>query len=127
MDFSDFVAGKSSPQDSYIGWLLMSAVYMKSAHLETKSYARHKAYDFYYDGISSLTDTFSEQWLGFSGRGYVASLPAVKEFPNDTLKFLDLIIKKTEGMYTKCPRALHTVLDDVQGLALQTKYLLSLE
>ena len=59
MDFSDFVAGKSSPQDSYIGWLLMSAVYMKSAHLETKSYARHKAYDFYYDGISSLTFHFA--------------------------------------------------------------------
>lgn len=67
MKFDDFVTGRGSEVDSYIGWLLVSLAYFKSAHLETKSYARHKAYDFYFTEIQGPLDQFSEQWLGYSG------------------------------------------------------------
>lgn len=127
MEFNDFVDGKGNQADAYIGLLLISTAYIKSAHLETKSYARHKAYDFFYDGILDLTDSFSEQWLGFSGKKYVASLPDTKSLPKDTVEFLDIVIKKTEDMYKESPKALQSILDDIAGLAYQTKYLLTLE
>lgn len=127
MKFNDFVTGKSSKTDEYIGWLLASSAYIKSAHLETKSYARHKAYDFYYDGIKGLVDSFSEQWLGYSGKPYVANLPDMGQMPKDTIQFLDTIVEKTEALYDSTPRALHSIMDDISGLAYQTKYLLSLE
>lgn len=127
MKFNDFVKGKGTKIDEYIGWLLASSAYIKSAHLETKSYARHKAYDFYYEGIIGLTDTFSEQWLGYSGTMYVANLPDMKEMPKDTIEFLDGIVEKTEAAYELTPRAIHSVLDEIASLAYQTKYLLSLE
>ena len=127
MGFNDFIDGKGNQADEYIGWLLVSTAYIKSAHLETKSYARHKAYDFFYDGILDLTDSFSEQWLGYSGKKYVASLPETKSLPKDTVEFLDIIIKKTDGMYKIAPKAIASILDDIAGLAYQTKYLLTLE
>lgn len=127
MKFNDFVKGKGNKIDEYIGWLLASSAYIKSAHLETKSYARHKAYDVYYNGIRELTDTFSEQWLGYSGQAYVANLPDMSQMPKDTIAFIDLTIEKTEAAYGLCPNAIHAVLDEIAGLAYQTKYLLSLE
>ncbi|BAQ22761.1 starvation-inducible transcriptional regulator [Edwardsiella phage PEi20] len=127
MTFNDFVKGPGNKIDEYIGWLLASSAYIKSAHLETKSYARHKAYDFYYNGIRDLTDTFSEQWLGYSGQPYIANLPDMGQMPKDTIVFLDTIIEKTDAAYSVCPRALQAVLDEIAGLAYQTKYLLTLE
>lgn len=127
MKFNDFVKGPGTKIDEYIGWLLASSAYFKSAHLETKSYARHKAYDFYYDGIRDLTDTFSEQWLGFSGLKYTASLPDMNKMPKDTIQFIDATIKMTEEIYGGLPKALQSVSDDIMGLLFQTKYLLSLE
>lgn len=127
MTFNDFVKGPGTKIDEYIGWLLASSAYFKSAHLETKSYARHKAYDFYYNGIRDLTDTFSEQWLGFSGQKYVASLPDMDKMPKDTILFIDTTINMSEAIYGGVPKALQSVLDDIVGLLYQTKYLLSLE
>lgn len=127
MKFNDFVKGKGDEVDKFIGWLLVSTAYFKSAHLETKSYARHKAYDFYYDEIQPLTDKFSEQYLGFSGKPYVASLPDAGQMPKDTFKFLDEMIKCAEPIYGKVPRALHSVLDELVGVCFQTKYLLTLD
>lgn len=127
MTFNDFVKGPGNKIDEYIGWLLASSAYFKSAHLETKSYARHKAYDFYYNGIRDLTDTFSEQWLGFSGLKYSASLPDMNKMPKDTIQFIDVTITMTESFYGQMPKALQSVLDEIMGLLFQTKYLLSLE
>lgn len=127
MKFDDFVKGKGSKNDEYIGWLLASSAYIKSAHLETKSRARHIAYDFFYERIGGFTDTFSEQWLGFSGKSYTATFPDMNKMPKDTIQFLDLVIEKTEATYDNVPRALHSVLDEISGLAYQTKYLLSLQ
>lgn len=127
MKFNDFVKGKGTEVDQFIGWLLASTAYVKSAHLETDSYARHKAYDFYYAEIQPLIDKFSEQYLGFSGKPYVASLPSASQMPKDTIKFMDEMIKCVEPIYDKTPRALHSILDDIVGVCYQTKYLLSLK
>ena len=113
--------------DSYIGWLLVSLAYFKSAHLETKSYARHKAYDFYFTEIQGPLDQFSEQWLGYSGKQYKAALPSASDLPKDTILFLDEMIKSSERVYKVVPKAIQSTLDDIVGVFFQTKYLLTLE
>ncbi|AEN93750.1 hypothetical protein EpBp7_0033 [Escherichia phage Bp7] len=96
MKFNDFVPSRGSEVDSYIGWLLVSLAYFKSAHLETKSYARHKAYDFYYVEVQGPLDQFSEQYLGFSGKEYKASLPSASDLPKDPVDFLDELLKASD-------------------------------
>ncbi|ADO19448.1 starvation-inducible transcriptional regulator [Escherichia phage vB_EcoM_RZ] len=127
MKFDDFVTGRGSEVDSYIGWLLVSLAYFKSAHLETKSYARHKAYDFYFTEIQGPLDQFSEQWLGYSGKQYKAALPSASDLPKDTILFLDEMIKSSERVYKVVPKAIQSTLDDIVGVFFQTKYLLTLE
>lgn len=127
MKFDDFVTGRGSEVDSYIGWLLVSLAYFKSAHLETKSYARHKAYDFYFTEIQGPLDQLSEQWLGYSGKQYKAALPSASDLPKDTILFLDEMIKSSERVYKVVPKAIQSTLDDIIGVFFQTKYLLTLE
>lgn len=127
MKFDDFVTGRGAEVDSYIGWLLVSLAYFKSAHLETKSYARHKAYDFYFTEIQGPLDQFSEQWLGYSGKQYKAALPSASDLPKDTILFLDEMIKSSERVYKVVPKAIQSTLDDIVGVFFQTKYLLTLE
>lgn len=127
MKFNEFINGNGNKIDEYIGWLLASTAYFKSAHLETKSYARHKAYDFYYDAIPALTDKFSEQWLGHSGKNYTANFPDLSKASKDTIEFLDGMVKSSEEIYSKVPKAIQSTIDDIVGVCYQTKYLLSLQ
>lgn len=127
MKFNEFVKGKGTKVDEYIGWLLVSTAYFKSAHLETKSYARHKAYDFFYDAIPAVTDKFSEQWLGYSEKGYTANLIDLSKVPKDTIEFLDNLIKGSDEIYKIVPQAIQSTVDEIVGICYQTKYLLSLQ
>lgn len=127
MDFKDFVPGKGTEVDKFIGSLLVSLAYFKSAHLETKSYARHKAYDFYYNEIQGPLDKFSEQYLGFSAKPYKASLPSPTELPKDVIVFIDSLVQAASKIYGGVPSALQSTLDDIVGVLYQTKYLLTLE
>lgn len=127
MKFDDFVTGRGSEVDSYIGWLLVSLAYFKSAHLETKSYSRHKAYDNFFSKIPALTDSFGETWLGFSGKKYSPAIPSQKDLPLDTIKMLDHIISESERIYETMPGAIKNIIDEINALCYQTKYLLSLD
>lgn len=128
MKFNDFVKdGKVTPQDEFIGLLMASQAYFHSAHFETKSYARHKAYNVYFDEIPELIDAFGEQWLGFSGRSYVPAIPSQKELPTDTIEMLDKILADAKEIYSSLPPAIQSTMDDITGLCYKTKYLLSLQ
>lgn len=126
--FEDFITtGKKLPEDEFIGLLMASASYFHSAHFETKSYARHKAYNFFFDTIPELTDKFGEQWLGWSGKKYTPSIPSQQDLPTDTIEMLDSITAKAESIYDKMPGAIRNTIDEINGIVFQTKYLLSLE
>lgn len=128
MKFSDFTPkDKSTEADEYLGLLMASQAYFHSAHFETKSYARHKAYDFIFSELPGLIDKFGEQYLGFSGKKYSPAIPDAKSLPSDTIKMIDYILVQSEGIYEKMPPAIRSTLDDIVGMFYQGKYLLSLE
>ncbi len=128
MKFNDFVKdGKPTPQDEFIGLLMASQAYFHSAHFDTKSYARHKAYEVFFDEIPDLIDAFGEQWLGYSGAAYKPALPDQSKLPTDTIDMLDSIVAKANLIYKSLPPALQSTIDDITGLCFKTKYLLSLQ
>lgn len=127
MKFKDFnTTGKTTPADEFLGLLMVAQSYFHSAHFETKSYERHKAYDFIFSELPDLIDKFGEQYLGWSGRKYVPSLPSASELPTDTVEMIDHIISKANAVYKQMPPALQSTLDDITGMFYQSKYLLSL-
>ncbi|UPW42473.1 hypothetical protein EBPHNEJP_00175 [Salmonella phage CF-SP2] len=128
MKFEDFAkSGKSNEANRYLGLLMVSRSYFHSAHFETKSYARHKAYNFIFDELPDLIDKFGEQWLGFSGKPYVPDIPEQKTLPSDTIKMIELILTESDAIYDKIPRAIQNTVDEIVGAFYQLKYLLTLE
>ncbi|QQG32203.1 hypothetical protein CkP1_0112 [Citrobacter phage CkP1] len=128
MKFEDFAKGdKSNEADAYLGLLMASRSYFHSAHFETNSYARHKAYNFIFDVLPDLIDKFGEQWLGFSGKKYAPQIPEQKSLPSDTIKMIDHILAQSDKIYPKLPSAIKSTMDEIVGAFYQLKYLLSLE
>lgn len=128
MKFEDFTkSGKVHKADEYLGLLMASQAYFHSAHFETKNYARHKAYDFIFSALPEMIDKFGEQWLGYSGKKYTPAIPDVKQFPTDTIKMIDYILKQSKDIYGEMPPAIQSTLDDITGMFYQSKYLLSFE
>ncbi len=52
----------------FIGLLFQSRDMMHLQHLQTTSFAEHKALGHYYDGILELTDSFTEKYFGRNKR-----------------------------------------------------------
>jgi len=53
--------------NEYIGFLLHSSTQTRIYHLQTSSFAKHKALQSYYDSILDLVDTLAESYQGKYG------------------------------------------------------------
>jgi uncharacterized protein VirK/YbjX len=107
----------------FIGTLFQSRDMMHIAHLQTTSFAEHKALNGYYDGILDLTDTFVETYFGRNKRVEII-IPEAKIMDAMThLKELQSIVDTERNNYTS---ELQNILDEVLGLINKTLYLLTL-
>ena len=106
-----------------IGLLFQSRDAMHLAHLNTTSYAEHKALGAYYDGILELTDKFTEVYFGRNKR-LAITIPASKAVGAvEHLKELQQIIDAERGAYSS---ELQNILDEMLALINKTLYLLTL-
>lgn len=122
-DVTAIKAEKKFEVDSFISLLLDSFTGFKVMHLESKTYSEHKALDDFFNGIIPLTDTLSEQWIGFSGEFTYTK----RNIPFKPDLYLDLIIVNCAKIYPNVPPSCRAVLDEIEGLALKVKYLLTLK
>lgn len=106
-----------------IGLLFHSRDAMHLAHLNTTSYAEHKALNAYYDGILDLTDKFTETYFGRYKRLPIVIPEAKVVGAVEHLKELQQIVDAERGQYSS---ELQNILDEVLGLINQTLYLLTL-
>lgn len=107
----------------FIGLLFQSRNMMHIAHLQTTSFAEHKALNGYYDGILDLTDTFSEVYFGRNKRVEIV-VPEAKNMDSIShLKELQSIIDTERNNYTS---ELQNIMDEMLGLINKTLYLLTL-
>jgi hypothetical protein len=96
-----------------------------SAHLNTRSYAKHKALGKFYPAIIDLADTFAEMYQGKYGLiGPIALMSADKS--SNVLTFLEKqvsdIVNVRYDVVDKDCTPLQNVIDEIVGLYLQTIY-----
>ena len=112
------------PYGLFIGTLMQSRNQAHIYHLQTNSYAVHKALNVYYEGIIPLIDGLVESYQGRYGilRGY-AMESTIKEDDNALLYFEGLC-KFVEMIRIKVPQDsyIQNEIDNVVNLIESTKY-----
>ena len=111
--------------EKFIGMLFLARDVTHSVHLNTRSYAKHKALNEFYDGIVDLADSFAEAYQGRKGLIGPISLMSAKR-TNNVLEFLEDQVKDIESMrYEVCDKTdspLQNIIDEIVSLYLSTIY-----
>lgn len=111
--------------DKFLGMMFLARDVAHSAHLNTRSYAKHKALGAFYDEIIDLADKFAEMYQGKYGLiGPVALMSADKS--NNVLEFIERQAEQIEKMrfdvVDKECTPLQNIIDEILGLYYTTIY-----
>lgn len=107
----------------FIGTLFQSRDMMHLTHLDTTSFAEHKALNAYYDAILDLTDSFTEKYFGRNKRVEIVIPESKKMSAVDHMKTMQKTIEAERESY---PSDLQNIMDEMLGLVNETLYLLTL-
>jgi hypothetical protein len=111
--------------DALIGLLFLCRDVAHSAHLNTRSFARHEALGAFYGDIVPLADKLAEAYQGRHGLIGPIKLPEVKGNSN-IIEFLQTQLKSIESCRYECcakdDSALQNVIDEIVALFLSTLY-----
>jgi hypothetical protein len=107
----------------FIGMLFQSRDIMHLAHLQTTSFAEHKALNGYYDGILELTDSFTEVYFGRFKRIDIVIPEAKLASAVEHLKEMQHLVDGERNNYAS---ELQNIMDEMLGLINKTLYLLTL-
>lgn len=107
----------------FIGMLFQSRDMMHIAHLQTTSFAEHKALNGYYDHILDLTDKFSEVYFGRFKRVEIV-IPEAKNM--SAVEHLKEMQQLVDGERNNYPSELQNIMDEMLALINKTLYLLTL-
>lgn len=113
---------------AFIGMLMNSRTQTHYFHLQTTSYARHKALQKYYEGIVDLIDTYAEAYMGQYSR--IKPVRLNKKFLSDPSKasmYFKSILKRMKAMKLPKDTHLRSIQDDISTLIRKTLYLLTLK
>jgi DNA-binding ferritin-like protein len=109
----------------FVGLLFLARDVTHSVHLNTRSYAKHKALQKFYEGIVGLADTFAEAYQGRHGLMGGITLQTAKKTANVT-EFLqdqlDEIETARSKVVDKDDTALQNIIDEIVALYLSTLY-----
>ena len=109
----------------FVGLFFLARDVTHSVHLNTRSYAKHKALQEFYEGIVGLADGFAEAYQGRHGLIGPISLQGAKKTSN-VIEFLQNQLEEIEGArYTVCSKtdtALQNLIDGIVELYLSTLY-----
>jgi Family of unknown function (DUF5856) len=93
------------------------------AHLQTRSFAEHKALDDFYNEIVELADTFAETYQGFYG--LIKDYPAMGLPSGEACEWitgLRLWLEKNREGNCKGQTPLQNINDEIMALCAQTCY-----
>jgi len=98
-------------------------------HLETTSYAEHKALDKFYTKWLELTDTYLENYQGYFGRVKMTYKETIQLNINNSDALILAANKLIEKLKLRHPDSsgLNNILDEFFNLIDETKYLLTLK
>jgi hypothetical protein len=109
----------------FVGALFLARDVAHSVHLNTRSYAKHKALNEFYDNIVDLTDKFAEAYQGRHGLIGPITLKSARKTTN-ILEFLqDSLAEIEESRYKVCEKTdtpIQNIIDEIVGQYLSTLY-----
>jgi hypothetical protein len=109
----------------FLGNLFLARDVTHSVHLNTRSYAKHKALNKFYVGIIDLADELAEAYQGRHGLIGPITLQSAKK-TNNVVEFLEDSLKTIEEMryevVEKDDAAIQNLIDSIVVLYLQTIY-----
>jgi hypothetical protein len=108
----------------FLGTLMSSRTQAHIFHLQTPSYAAHKALNSYYDDIVDLIDAYAEAAQGRYGiiRGY--QMPATMFEDDSVQKYFIGLLKFVDGIRGQLPQDgdLNNTVDEISALISTTIY-----
>lgn len=109
----------------FIGQLFLARDVAHSVHLNTRSYAKHKALQKFYENIVDLADGLTEAYQGRHGLIGPITLHSAKK-SNNIVEFLQASLDELEAsryeVIDKSDTALHNLVDGIVELYLTTLY-----
>jgi hypothetical protein len=109
----------------FVGILFLARDVTHSVHLNTRSYAKHKALQKFYESIIDHADDFAEAYQGRHNLIGPISLMSAKKTSN-IIEFLESQLAEIEGArYDVCEKtdtALQQIIDNIVQLYLSTLY-----
>jgi len=109
----------------FVGMMFLARDVAHSAHLNTRSYSKHKALRKFYDQIIDLADKFAEAYQGKYGLIGPISLMSAKKTSN-IVEFLEGQVDDLEEMRYKVVdkecTPLQNIIDEIFGLYYTTLY-----
>ena len=111
--------------ETFLGELFLARDMAHSVHLNTRSYAKHKALNEFYDGIIELADAFAEAYQG----RYGLIGPVARQNTRKTTNMVNFLTEQLERLeanrYKVCPKddsPLQNLMDEIFTLYLSTLY-----
>ena len=109
----------------FVGMFFLARDVAHSVHLNTRSYAKHKALQEFYEEIVGLADGFAETYQGRHGLIGPISLMSAKKTSN-VIEFLESQLAEIESVrYDVCEKtdtSLQQLIDNIIELYLSTLY-----
>jgi len=108
----------------FIGTLMISRNQAHIFHLQTQSYAAHKALQKYYEDIVDLIDSYAEAAQGRYGLITGYQLGAATFEDNNPTKYFMGLLKFVDMMKDQLPQdgELNNTVDEISGLISATVY-----
>ena len=109
----------------FVGILFLARDVTHSVHLNTRSYAKHKALQKFYENIIDLADSFAEAYQGRHGLIGPVSLMSAKKTSN-VVEFLESQLAEIESVrydvVDKSDSSMQQLIDNIIELYLSTLY-----
>jgi hypothetical protein len=109
----------------FVGHLFLARDVAHSVHLNTRSFAKHKALGGFYDKVVDLADDFAEAYQGRHGLIGPISLQTAKKTSNIVDFLQDSLDEIEANRYKVCEEkdtAIQNIIDEIVGLYLSTLY-----
>jgi hypothetical protein len=101
----------------FVGVLLHSSTATHFLHLQTASYAAHKALGHYYENIVDLADKYAEAYQGHYGIILLDDYPDGFKVQKDAAAYADSLLTFVKGIRTDLPKDtdLQNIVDEIVG------------
>ena len=109
----------------FVGMLFLARDVTHSVHLNTRSYAKHKALGKFYTGVVDFADAFAEAYQGRHGLIGPITLMSAKKTSNVVEFLQDQLAEIEANRYKFCDKeetSIQNIIDEIVALYLSTLY-----